>query len=419
MSIKLRKAGANWVDGDKFFDREIEIRALAERIRDGHHTLLTAQRRMGKTSLVRELLRRLQIGGNYETVFVDLEACMDPADAIAEIAFQARSVESAWRRIVSGFANRLQGAWDQVDELGIAELRIKLRASVDKGTWQADGDRVFQALANCRKPVVLAIDELPILVNRMIKGQDFLITGERRKAADSFLSWLRRNGQDHRGRVHLVLAGSIGLEPVLRQAGLSAHANIYLPYELHPWEERTAANCIAALAAEYELLVPIEVRQWMCRKLRRCIPHHVQQYFDHLHEHLRRRCRSTATVSDAKSVYERDLLSVRGQIDLEHYQTRLRMAVGPESYRTALELMTEAAINDGQLDHEIVNLYREIEPSGSAIGKIELDDLLHLLQHDGYLEPCEGGLRFASGLLEDWWLARHGRYFKSITERRV
>ena len=63
MNKQLRKAGANWVDGDRFFDREAEIEALMERVREGTHTLLTAQRRMGKTSLVRELLRRLNKEG--------------------------------------------------------------------------------------------------------------------------------------------------------------------------------------------------------------------------------------------------------------------------------------------------------------------------------------------------------------------
>lgn len=82
----LRKGGSNWVEGDRFFDRESELEALEERVRDGTHTLLTAQRRMGKTSLVRELLRRLADKGKFETVFVDLEAAANPADAIAEIA---------------------------------------------------------------------------------------------------------------------------------------------------------------------------------------------------------------------------------------------------------------------------------------------------------------------------------------------
>ena len=63
MTVGLRKAGGNWVEGDRFFDREAEIEALMERVEDGTHTLVTAQRRMGKTSLVRELLRRLREDG--------------------------------------------------------------------------------------------------------------------------------------------------------------------------------------------------------------------------------------------------------------------------------------------------------------------------------------------------------------------
>ena len=68
---------SNWVDGDRFFDREVELQLLRERVENGTHTLLTAQRRMGKTSLVRELLRRLDEDGEFATVFVDLEGAMD------------------------------------------------------------------------------------------------------------------------------------------------------------------------------------------------------------------------------------------------------------------------------------------------------------------------------------------------------
>ena len=75
----LKKGGSNWVEGVRFFDREIELEVLEERVKDGTHTLLTAQRRMGKTSFVRELLRRLAKSGKFETVFVDLEAAADPA----------------------------------------------------------------------------------------------------------------------------------------------------------------------------------------------------------------------------------------------------------------------------------------------------------------------------------------------------
>ena len=197
----LRKAGANWVEGERFFDRKVEFEVLAERVRDGTHTLLTAQRRMGKTSLVRELLRRLAAEGRFETIFVDLEDAGTPADAIAEIGAQSKSARSIWRRIKPGFDNVLREVSDRVDTLAVSEVRVKLRAGIDGGNWRQRGDGIFTALAENERPVVLAIDELPILVNRMLKGHDYRITPEGRQAVDEFLSWLRKNVQAHQGRI--------------------------------------------------------------------------------------------------------------------------------------------------------------------------------------------------------------------------
>ena len=42
-----------------------------------------------------------------------------------------------------------------------------------------------------------------------------------------------------------------------------------------------------------------------------------------------------------------------------------------------------------------------------------IPELLYILEHDGYLEPHEGGFRFVSGLLEDWWRTRHREFFHS------
>ena len=213
--MELLPGGGNWVDGDRFFDRESELEELTQRVQNGTHTLPTAQRRMGKTSLVRELLRRLNEEGQFATVFVDLEDSMDAADAAAELAIQSRPVQGAWTRLSSWLTGHVREVRDSVEEVGVSELRIKLRAGMDAGNWQRTGDQVFEALAANDKPVVLAIDELPLLVNRLLKGYDYYITPERREAADRFLSWLRRNGQTHRGKVSLIVSGSVGLGPIL------------------------------------------------------------------------------------------------------------------------------------------------------------------------------------------------------------
>ena len=395
--MTLRKAGGNWVEGeDHFFDRETELEALTERVHDGTHTLLTAQRRMGKTSLVRELLRRLKVEGRFETVFVDLEGASTPADAIAEIGFQSRAAQGAWGRIKSLFTNVLPAEVEvkvggRVPQLADADLWVKLRAGIDAGNWRHKGDEVFAALAGNGRPVVLAIDELPILVNRLLKGDDYRegrdygITPERRRTADEFLSWLRKNGQMHRGRVCMILSGSVSLEPILQQAGLSAHANIFSPFDLKPWNQETAMACLGALGETYGLDLPQAVRQDMCRRLRCQIPHHVQRFFDTLHEDLRRAGQCSASLEDVERVYDNEMLGIRGQMDLEHYEGRLRGdAIGRHREFLAAEV-------------------------GTGTDPLLIEDVLHVLEHDGYLARQDDGYRFVSGLLEDWWRVRYGR----------
>ena len=417
--MTLRKAGGNWVEGDRFFDREAELEALAERVRDGAHTLLTAQRRMGKTSLVRELLRRLKDEGRFETIFVDLEGASTPADAVAEIGFQASTAQGAWDRIKSLFANVLPSEVEiggRVPALAGADLRVKLRAGVDAGSWPHKGDQVFAALAGNGRPVVLALDELPILVHRLLKGDDHRkgnghgIAPERRRAADEFLSWLRRNGQTHQGRIRMILSGSVSLEPILQQAGLSAHANVFSPFDLKPWDRETAMACLGALGETYGLDLSHAVRQDMCRRLRCQIPHHVQRFFDLLHEDLRRAGRRTASLEDVERVYDHEMLGIRGQMDLEHYEGRLRMVLGDEGYRAALEMLTEAAVNDGRLGGDAIDRHRESLAAEAGADPLPVEDVLHVLEHDGYLERQGDGYRFVSGLLEDWWRVRYGRF---------
>ena len=220
-------------EGDRFFDRETDLELLEGRVRNGSHTLLVAPRRMGKTSLVRELLRKLRDNGELETVYVDLEDALDPCDAIASFATACASVtpNSKWLRSLIG------GATGRVEAVKLMNLEIKLRAALDDSDWPYRGNEIFENIALTEKPVLLAIDELPLLVNRLLKGADYTITPERRVQVDRFMSWLRKNAQAHQGKVCLIVTGSVGLEPVLRQAQLSALANVYEPYELGPWSK--------------------------------------------------------------------------------------------------------------------------------------------------------------------------------------
>ena len=409
----MKKAGGNWVHGDQFFNRDQEVEELAERIRAGHHTLVAAPRRMGKTSLVRESLRQLEESGECATFFVDVEGAEDAADAVAAIAVECLSVKGVWSRV----SETVLGALGQVGEVQFKDLKIKLRAGIDAGNWKARGDAVFQALADHEKPTVLAIDEFPLLVRRILSSGTDRITSEGRAAADVFLSWLRQNGQIHRETVTMILTGSVSLDPVLQQAKLSAHANIFPSLGLESWNEEVAADCLAALAEGYSIDLPVEVRQRMCSQLRCCVPHHVQQFFDYMHGYLQRSGRERATLNDVQTVYEQDMLGLRGQADLPHYESRLRLVLSTSDYQIAMAILTEAAINHGFIANQDLLRFKRYFADISESDQFVIEHVMSLLAHDGYLYKLESGYRYVSGLLEDWWRLRYGATYRPIAER--
>lgn len=413
----LEKTLGSPVEGKKFFNREQDIESLSARVREGNHTLLVGQRRMGKTSVVRELLRRLEETGEFATVFVDFEDAQNPAETVVELATASMPIRDVWDRAKGAFANVATAASRRIDEVGLSKLRVKLRDGVDSGNWRTKGDAVLAAYADHDKPVVLAIDELPIFVNRILKGSDHKTTPEGIRSADEYLSWLRKNVQRHQDSVRLVVSGSIGLMPIVRQAGLAAQVNVFSLFELKPWDEQTAMECLRQLATSYNLDLSCDVRREMCRKLRCYVPHHVQVFFDKVHERLRRSKATAATIDVVRHVFDENMISIHEHPALDHYLDRLRMVLDPEQYNLARELLSEAAIAQGRLSDAALKEHCRHWLSAPDRTESDVEQVLHVLEHDGYLVSSDDGHRFASGWLEAWWRTRHARRFTPIRHR--
>ena len=252
---------------------------------------------------------------------------------------------------------------------------------------------------------MLAIDELPLLINRILKGSDHQMNRRRIDAAEEFLSWLRRNAQKHRDRITMVVSGSVGIMPIVEQAGLSASLNVFSAMELQPWSRSTASECLKELARTYGVRLPAEIRAVMCRRLRSCVPHHVQQFFDAIHRRLGIACRGTATLQAAEDAYREDMLGTRGRIAMAHYDEKLELVLGPRGYRVARKLLGRAAsarfLSPASISE---SEWAPSVPGESGSGPNSF--VLNPLEHDGYLQRESNGYRFASGLLEDWYRAR-------------
>ncbi len=413
----LIKTIGNWVEGDRLWDREQEMALFIESLDQGAHLLLMAQRRIGKTSLMREAARRLQ--HRYLCLQVDWQEAASAADAIAELSVATRPHQSLWHKTKALFANIAQTATDSIDTLQVADLKISLRSGLTKGDWRTKGDQLFAVLAESEQPVVVFLDEVPILVSRLLKGDNLRITPERRAEADRFMSWLRASSLQYQGKVRLIVTGSIGLEPVLRQAGLSATINHFSPFELGPWSAAAAQGCLEALAIQYSLTFEEGAITRMLECIGIYIPYHVQLFFEQIYQSCRLEGIDAATPELVDKIYQTRLLSVRGRAELSHLEERLKLVMAEELYLMALDLLTEAAVV-GILSQEAAQIIAQEHASldGALRPKDAMREILSVLEHDGYLQPSEIGYGFVSKLVKDWWQARYGFNFIPAARRR-
>lgn len=416
MMEKLKQAFGNWVEGDRFWDREMDTELFMSKIDEGAHILLVAQRRMGKTSLMKEVKRLLN--DRYSCLFVDLQKASTAEDAIVELSLALKSHNKLWGNIKELFANALNKIAGAVEELNIGEIGIKLRAGLSSGNWSEKGDALFAILSSSERPVLLLIDEVPLMVNRILKGEDFKITAERKAKADEFMSWLRKNSLEHQGKIRIVLSGSIGFEPILRQAGLSATINNFQPFDLKPWDEKAAIGCLQALSNEYGIHFKDNAEAALANRLGCCIPHHVQMFFTHVYDRCKRRGRMEFYPDEVNDIYENEMLGIRGHAELTHYEDRLKLVLGPEIFPLALEILTETAVTGCLVREALAAIQKSYEFTGTSVREA-VEEILRVLEHDGYLKAITEGYKFESRLLQDWWKKRYGYFHVPVIERGI
>ena len=348
LEARLKPIVGNWAGGASFFDRVDETADLVRRLEAGASVSLAAPRRVGKTSLLREVAR--QLDAKMTCIFVDLEDIGTPEDAIAEIAEKAERHRAVRSRVRAWAAALIGNA-----ELDLQFVRTHLR-DVVRADWQTRGNRLIAELCQTEQPVVLFLDELPVLVAGLLDGSG---TGGGRNPADLFLSWLRRLTQEHPDKLRIVVTGSIGLAPMVARAGLSSTLNVYQPMRLGPWSHDTAVAALLALSAYAGLGMSEAVAGSVLDHLGIGVPFHVQLVHQTITDDARRRKATLVTEADVDRAWR----------------------------EVARELAKDLP-----------------DPLDAARA------VLATLEHDGYLGRGDAGWYFPNRLLHAWWADQYGSF---------
>ena len=397
----MRNITGQAVIGDDLYGREYELTRLWERLEQGEHLLMLAPRRVGKTSLMLELRRAPR--ESWDVVYVDVEGGDSPADCVAAIlAALAASPKYRSRFEALPFSSAVRdvlGRLSATVDTGV--LRVELKSAIGR-EWNHAADQLqvrFMGATDSGSNLLIIIDELPILVSQILR------TGGQQRDVELLLSWFRRFRQapELRAKVCTLVGGSIGLEGVLRRAGLSGLINDLTPFRLDSWDRSTAASCLNALGHDCDFLLDDDAIARILDLLRDPVPYHVQLFF----AALRDTCRGDSARASPELIeqcFAERLAGASGTAHLDHYAARLEIALNEHEHEIALGILGHACRRvDGATHAELEDLRRSSEQTFLSV--------LRDLEADGYLNRHEDRLEFRSNLLREWWRKRYGRRY--------
>ncbi|MGA2264412.1 MAG: hypothetical protein ABSH28_23635 [Acidobacteriota bacterium] len=222
------------VVGADFFDREDVIENIWETLQTDS-ILLAAARRVGKSSVMRRLFDQSRL--DFRPIWLDCQDYGGPEDLVTDLAVKAGELRQDPRHFFSACA---QVGSRNIEELGIWQLKLKLREQV-ADNWQSQGESVLkETLSQPDTRLLIILDELPILLHKLMTRD----SDRGKAAAQNLLDWLRhvRQSPEFGRDVRQVIGGSIGLPRIASLIGSSHKINDLRPIEVGPLERSKAAE---------------------------------------------------------------------------------------------------------------------------------------------------------------------------------
>ncbi len=396
MTDKLKSTESNTVTGDAFYNREIERRLIREKVESGEHQLLTGQRRMGKSSIAREIGRALteEKGVEWNYVFVDIQYCASGAEFVARFAEALYKHPDFNSKLKSWLATGLKLA-GKIEKISAIGLSVTLKDYLNEGNWQDKGSELFQTLELSNKRTYLVFDEFPDVVNKVYKNNGI-------EGVGSLLDWLRSETQSTvvNQKISILLSGSIGLEPILRRLNLSNKINNLAVYRLKPWKRGIAKSCFQALANYRNIHVDNDAIEYLLDELGIYIPFHIQRSWAKLYEYLQEEEKENANQADLEHVFKKIILKSESDSLISHYEERLEETLGEEYYLIAIQLLDKMCAG-ALFDVHAVKTFKQ-----DIASNVDVHYILNVLTHDGYLDEDDGGWMFKQSLLRQWWQKR-------------
>lgn len=388
--LRLRPNPGGQLSIDEIIGRDALI-GQTWQVLERQSLVLTAERRMGKTMLLKKAGAAAPHGASF--VYHDLES-IRTAEEFADAVYRDVAPRLPTSQKV---VETLRRVAEHVEGIEVAGQGVSLR--VARSPWEDLLENSLARLGNDPdQPFVFFWDEMPLMVDNIAKQDG-------PACAIKVLDTLRSLRHTYAG-LRMVYTGSIGLHHViaqLRQAGYANDpTNDMYHIEVPPLLSKDATLLARALlaGAEIEASDPEAVAEAMATAVDN-IPYYVHYLASALQE------RGPATVGTVSEVVTEAIVASNDPWHLQHYEERVDTYYQAADRPLILALLDTLAGAQHPLPFaEVFNL---VKSQVATEDHERVRRLLDLLCQDHYLRRNEdGAFVFRYSVIRRWWCLHRG-----------
>ena len=382
------------VEGENFFGRENELTAAWSHIKKGNSLILSAPRRVGKSSFAKKLLSYAE-KEEWNTLEINLEE-IQTEQKFVELFVEKLQAENWWKKSLSAAGETLN------------LLLESIKPSVTYGDatatleWKAKKPDIYtklKKLLNHEQPTLIMVDEVTILLNGFLNNNK----EQGIESVEFFLNWLRSFRQVGGTKIHWVFCSSIGIDNFTNRHNLSYTFNDIKSFPLMAYDVETSKVFIGELAKSDNITLDSEVINLMVQKIDWCLPYFIQiLYFNY--QNLVKSYKKPNDTNTLNAAYQ-ELIDSK---ELNTWDERLADYQEFEEY-ARLVLKNLSKTKPGAKRETLLELLRA-KSNDEAKAETYLNKLLYMLKNDGYIiDMPKGKYGFRSPLLRDFWFNRFAK----------
>ena len=372
------------VEGEDFFGREKEIRKANKLLDSNHSLLLSAPRRIGKSSLAKRLIGEKQQQG-WKCVYIDLEETTTE-EGFLRLVIESFKKNGIWKQLTEGMSKGVATLLDRIEKVtigGVVDLNIGKREE------QEDLYKNLKELIKHDEDTFIVVDELTLFLGILNKSEN----GAEKVAF--ILNWLRSLRQVSRTNVRWLFCGSVGLRNFTSAMNLGYTINDLMEFGLGELSREEAEGLLSGLCKSEDMEMGEELINYTLDKLHWNIPYFIQVIFSKLAEEYEDEVTKESIDIAYNKLCSENYLSTWSE----------RLSEYREFEVPARQILKSLSTQPAGMERDAM---LNILMTGQDASKVEeidylLSKVLEMLENDGYILKMDSIRAFRSPLLRDYW----------------